>query len=118
MQKAFALYQLARLGAIAKVGGPTRYHAIPTARWGKHWTPRGETTNTIEMILDCIQGFDKGSICATVAPTATGFKYLQGKKIRGQVAHGRANRQSVSRRSRLYDDEGRLVHRRLPAPFN
>ncbi len=100
MQK-HALYQLGALAAIAKVGGYEITHANTHGAMGNM---AAENHEYIELILDVFKAFDKDLIFAT-APNGYSFKYAKkiGMRTVGKVFADRA-----------YDDEGRLVNRRLP----
>jgi UPF0271 protein len=100
MQK-HALYQLGALAAIAKVGGCKVTHANTHGAMGNM---AAENHEYIELILDAFKAFDKDLIFAA-APNGYGAKYARKIGIRtvGKVFADRA-----------YDDEGRLVNRRLP----
>lgn len=100
MQK-HALYQLGALAAIAKVGGHKVTHAGTHGAMGNMAADNHEY---IELILDVFKAFDKDLIYAT-QPNGYGAKYAKkiGLRTVGKVFADRA-----------YDDEGRLVNRRLP----
>jgi 5-oxoprolinase (ATP-hydrolysing) subunit A len=100
MQK-HALYQLGALVAIAKVGGYKVTHANTHGAMGNM---AAENHEYIELILDAFKAFDKDLLFAT-APNGYSAKYARkiGMRTVGKVFADRA-----------YDDEGRLVNRRLP----
>jgi len=100
MQK-HALYQLGALAAIAKVGG---YKVTHAGTHGAMGNMAAENHEYIELILDTFMAFDKDLIYAT-APNGYSAKYAKkiGMRTVGKVFADRA-----------YDDEGRLVNRRLP----
>ncbi|MBN8749761.1 MAG: LamB/YcsF family protein [Variovorax sp.] len=100
MQK-HALYQLGALYAIAKVAD---YKVTHAGTHGAMGNMAAENHEYIELILDAFKKFDKDLIYAA-APSAHGFKYARkiGLRTVGKVFADRA-----------YDDEGRLVNRKLP----
>jgi UPF0271 protein len=100
MQK-HALYQLGALAAIAQVGGHKVTHAGTHGAMGNMAAANREY---IELILDVFRAFDKHLIYAA-QPHSHGAKYAKeiGLRTVGKVFADRA-----------YDDEGRLVNRRLP----
>jgi UPF0271 protein len=100
MQK-HALYQLGALAAIAQVGGHKVTHAGTHGAMGNMAATNREY---IELILDVFKAFDKDIVYAA-QPHSHGARHARkiGLRTVGKVFADRA-----------YDDEGRLVNRRLP----
>ena len=95
------LYQLGALTAIAQVGGYKVTHAGGHGAMGTMFAKNHEY---VELMLDVFKAFDKDLIHAA-APNGYALTYAKkiGMRTVGKVFADRA-----------YDDEGRLVNRRLP----